>query len=90
MPHAQPDGYLAVPTSGHLTRSEESATGSPGGFVAFAPDLYQGKVAGDIADAEALVEALDADRAEADLADATAFLRPRLTLEQRKNVTRLA
>jgi carboxymethylenebutenolidase len=46
------------------------------GFVAFAPDLYHGKVAKDIADAEALGKALDANhlRAKAEIADATKFL----------------
>ena len=64
----QPQGFLAVPPSGQgpgvlvlhawwglndtikafCTRLAES------GFVAFAPDLYHGKVADNIADAEAL------------------------------------
>ncbi|BAS26763.1 dienelactone hydrolase family protein [Limnochorda pilosa] len=46
------------------------------GFVAFAPDLYHGKVAKTIADAEALGKALDANhlQAKAEIAAATAFL----------------
>jgi carboxymethylenebutenolidase len=46
------------------------------GFVAFAPDLYHGKVADAIADAEALGKALDANhlQAKAEIADATRFL----------------
>ena len=44
------------------------------GFVAFAPDLYHGEVADTIAGAEALSNALDADRARADIAAATRFL----------------
>ncbi len=44
------------------------------GFVAFAPDLYHGKVADTIADAEVLVNALDSNQATADIADATRFL----------------
>jgi carboxymethylenebutenolidase len=50
------------------------------GFVAFAPDLYHGKVADNIADAEALGGALDANhlQAEAEVADATLFLNERV------------
>ena len=46
------------------------------GFVAFAPDLYHGKVADTIADAEALGQALDANhiQAKAEIRDATRFL----------------
>ena len=47
------------------------------GFVAFAPDLYHGKVAEAIADAEILVKALDSNQATADVADATRFLNER-------------
>src|ERR1051325_2697857 len=49
------------------------------GFVAFAPDLYHGKVADTIADAEALGNALDANhlQAKAEIADATRFLSQR-------------
>ena len=49
------------------------------GFVAFAPDLYHGKVADTIADAEALGKALDANhlQAKAEIADATRFLSER-------------
>jgi carboxymethylenebutenolidase len=46
------------------------------GFVAFAPDLYHGKVADTIADAETLGKALDTNylQAKAEIADATRFL----------------
>jgi carboxymethylenebutenolidase len=46
------------------------------GFVAFAPDLYHGKVADNIADAEVLGKALDANhlQARAEIANATLFL----------------
>ena len=47
------------------------------GFIAFAPDLYHGKVAATIADAEILVKALDSNQATADVADATRFLNER-------------
>jgi carboxymethylenebutenolidase len=49
------------------------------GFVAFAPDLYHGKVADTSADAEVLGKALDANhlQARAEIADATRFLNER-------------
>ena len=86
----QPDGYLAVPPAGagspvlllhawwglndtiktYCNRLAES------GYVAFAPDLYHGKVADNIADAETLGSALDANylQAKAEITDATHFL----------------
>ena len=94
MPRTQPDGYLAVlPTgkgSGVLvlhawwglndtmkafcTRLAES------GFVAFAPDLYHGKVADNIAAAETLGKALDANylQAKAEISNAAMFLNERV------------
>ena len=91
MPYTQPDGYLAIPPTGKgsavlvlhawwglndimrafCTRLAES------GFVAFAPDLYHGKVADNIADAKTLSNALDSNQAKADIADATTFLNER-------------
>src|SRR6188474_808850 len=91
MSHTQPDGYLALPPTGtgngvlvlhawwglndtiraFCTRLAES------GFVAFAPDLYHGKVADTIADAETLSNALDTNQAKADIADAILFLNER-------------
>jgi carboxymethylenebutenolidase len=88
MPYAQSDGYLAVPPTGKgpgvlvlhawwglndtikafCTRLAES------GFVAFAPDLYHGKVTDTIAGAESLSNTLDSNQAMADIADATRFL----------------
>jgi carboxymethylenebutenolidase len=90
MTHPQPEGFLAVPRTGKgqgvlvlhawwglndtmkafCTRLAES------GFVAFAPDLYHGKVADNIADAETLGKALDINhlQAKAEIADATTFL----------------
>ena len=49
------------------------------GFVAFAPDLYHGKIADNIADAETLGSALDTNylQAKAEIADATIFLNER-------------
>ena len=93
MTHPQPQGFLAVPPTGKgpgvlvlhawwglndtikafCTRLAES------GFVAFAPDLYHGKVADTIADAETLGNALDANhlQAKAEIADAAMFLNER-------------
>jgi carboxymethylenebutenolidase len=91
MPNTQPDGHLAIPPTGKgnpvlvlhawwglndtmralCTRLAES------GFVAFAPDLYHGKVADTIDGAKALSNALDANQAKADIADATRFLNER-------------
>jgi carboxymethylenebutenolidase len=49
------------------------------GFVAFAPDLYHGKVADTIPDAEALGQALDGNhvQAKAEIANAVLFLNER-------------
>jgi carboxymethylenebutenolidase len=99
MPHSQPEGYLAVPSAGkgdpvlllhawwglndtmktYCTRLAES------GFVAFAPDLYHGKLAVTIPEAEALGEALDAShlQAKAEIADATKFLDQRAGKSER-------
>jgi carboxymethylenebutenolidase len=90
MPYTQPDGYLAIPPTGKgsavlvlhawwglndtikavCTRLAEA------GFVAFAPDLYHGKVADTIAGAEILANELDTNqtKAKADIADAAMFL----------------
>jgi carboxymethylenebutenolidase len=94
MTHPQPQGFLAVPPTGKgpgvlvlhawwglndtikvfCTRLAEA------GFVTFAPDLYHGKVAGTIPDAEALVEALNANshQATAEVVEATRFLGERV------------
>jgi len=87
MTHSKPQGFLAIPPTSKgpgvlvlhawwglndsikafCTRLAES------GFVAFAPDLYHGKVADNIADAETLGKALDANflQAKAEIAEAT-------------------
>lgn len=88
MTQSQPKGFLAIPPTdkgpgvlvlhawwglndtikSFCTRLAES------GFVAFAPDLYHGKVAGTIADA--LGEALDNNhlQAKAEIAEAAKYL----------------
>lgn len=94
MPIPHPDGYLAIPPTGgengvlvlhawwglndtikaFCTRLAQS------GFVAFAPDLYHGKVADNIADAQALAKALGTNhlQAKANIAEATRFLDERV------------
>jgi len=90
MTHSQPQGFLAVPPDGkgpgvlvlhawwglNDTIRAVCTRLADCGFVAFAPDLYHGKVADTIPDAEALGKALDADhlQAEAEIAKATLFL----------------
>jgi len=94
MTNPQPQGFLAVPPTGEgpgvlvlhawwglndnlkafCTRLAQS------GFIAFAPDLYHGKVADTIADAEALGKALDANflQAKSEIAAAARFLTERV------------
>ena len=50
---------------------------SEAGFVAFAPDLYHGKIATTIAEAERLSRALDGKQARAEIAHAVDFLSER-------------
>ena len=87
---AQPDGHLAVPSTGNgsavlvlhawwglnKTMKDFCTRLAGAGFVASAPDLFHGKVADTIAGAEALGKALDAnaDQAKAEIADAASFL----------------
>jgi carboxymethylenebutenolidase len=93
MTHSQPQGFLAVPPTGkgpgvlvlhawwglNDTMKAFCARLAEAGFVAFAPDLYHGKVADNIAAAEALGKALDANylQARSEVAEATQFLNER-------------
>lgn len=93
MPRSQPQGFLAVPPSGsgpgvlvlhawwglNDTMKAFCARLAEAGFVAFAPDLYHGKVADNIADAETLGRALDASHLQAkdEIIEATRFLSER-------------
>jgi carboxymethylenebutenolidase len=86
----QPDGYLAVPPAGKgpgvlvlhawwgLNDSIKAFCKrlAAAGFVAFAPDLYHGKIAKTIPDAEALAHALSSGhvQAEAEQAEAARYL----------------
>jgi carboxymethylenebutenolidase len=93
MTHSQPQGFLAVPPTGkgpgvlvlhawwglNDTIKAFCTNLAESGFVAFAPDLYHGNVADNIADAETLGTALDANhlQAKAEIAEATMFLSER-------------
>lgn len=88
MSSTQPDGYLAMPASGkgrpvlvlhawwglNGTTQAFCSKLADAGFIAFAPDLYHGKVADNIAGAKSLSSALDIDVARADMTTATTFL----------------
>ena len=90
MTHTQPQGFLAVPPTGkgqgvlvlhawwglNDTIKAFCTRLAGSGFTAFAPDLYHGKVADTIAEAETLGGDLDAkhSQAEAEIADAALFL----------------
>ncbi len=88
MKNQQPQGFLAVPATGsgrgvlvlhpwwglNNTMKMFCNQLSEAGFIAFAPDLYHGKLATAIQEAEKLSNALDAKEARADIADAVDFL----------------
>lgn len=90
MSPVQPDGYLAMPAAGsgrpvlvlhawwglNETIKQLCRRLAEAGFVAFAPDLYRGKVTDTIAGAEALSGELweKRERARADLAAAVTFI----------------
>lgn len=90
MQSTQPDGYLATPAEGNgspvlvlhawwgLNETIKAFCGrlAESGFVAFAPDLYHGKIATTIPEAEKLGSAVDAhaEQAKAEIAQAAAFL----------------
>jgi carboxymethylenebutenolidase len=89
----QPQAFLATPNSGtgpgvlvlhawwglNDTMKAFCTRLADAGFVAFAPDLYHGKIADTIPDAKALGRALDANhvQAEAEIAEAVTFLNER-------------
>jgi carboxymethylenebutenolidase len=93
MTTSQPDGFLAVPTSGtgpgvlvlhawwglNDTIKAICTRLADAGFVAFAPDLYHGKVVDTIPAAEAMVQSSDANSSDnqAEVAQAARFLEER-------------
>jgi carboxymethylenebutenolidase len=91
MSQPQPQGFLAVPPGGNGggvlvlhawwglndTIRKTCAQLAEAGFVAYAPDLYRGKVATIIAEAEQLSSALDVQQARADITEAVKFLSER-------------
>jgi len=93
MAQTHPQGFLAIPPTGkgpgvvvlhawwglNDTMKAFCTQLANSGFVAFAPDLYHGKIADTIPDAEALGQALDANylQAKAEIAEATLFLNER-------------
>lgn len=88
MSHSQPEGFLAVPDAGtgpgvlvlhawwglNDTMKDVCDRLASEGFVAFAPDLYHGKVAVTIEEAERLSGELDDEQASADIAGAVDHL----------------
>lgn len=94
MTRTQPDGYLSLPPSGKgnpvlvlhawwgLNETIRAYCNrlTASGFTVFAPDLYHGQVADKIADAEALVKALNANylQARVEISDAALFLNENL------------
>ncbi|MFN2144796.1 MAG: dienelactone hydrolase family protein [Anaerolineales bacterium] len=82
------DGYLAIPTTGkgrpvlvlhawwglNDTIRQFCIRLAEQGFVAFAPDLYQGKVTDTIEGAEELSQSMDEEKANASIEAAAAFL----------------
>ncbi len=93
MSTSQPDGFLAIPPTGsgpgvlvlhawwglNDTIRSVCTQLADAGYVAFAPDLYHGKVATTVPEAEALAETLEADslRARAEIAEAARNLHER-------------
>src|SRR5687767_12740056 len=89
MTESQPQGFLAMPQKGagdgvlvlhawwglNDTIKDFCNRLADSGFVAFAPDLYQGQVATTIEEAESRVKALDGAQAEAEVAEAFRYLR---------------
>ncbi len=88
MPLTQPDGYLALPPTGtgqpvlvlhawwglNDTCKAFCNRLAEHGFVAFAPDIYHGKVVATIPEAEAAVKTLDHRQAKVEIAAAARFL----------------
>jgi carboxymethylenebutenolidase len=88
MQDSQPEGFLTLPLGGKGPGAlvlhpwwglNDTIRGvctrlADAGYVAYAPDLYHGKLATTIAEAESLSNALDAEQAKADIAAAVEHL----------------
>jgi len=88
VPRTAPAGHLAAPPTGkgspilvlhawwglNNTMKNFCTRLADSGFVVFAPDIFHGKIADNIADAETLARAHDGKQAQADVADAAKFL----------------
>jgi len=88
MTSAQPDGFLSLPTDRkgqpvlvlhawwglNDTMKEFCRQLADSDFLAFAPDLYHGQIADNIAKAETLSDELNDKQARNDVAEATRFL----------------
>lgn len=99
MTFSRPPGFLATPPTGEgpgvlvlhawwgLTEAMKAICTrlAEAGFVAFAPDLYHGRLATTIAEAETLGEALDTnyEQARAEIVEATTFLQQQATQTSR-------
>lgn len=93
MAQSPPEGFMAVPSTGsgpgvlvlhawwglNETMKDFCTQLADEGFVAFAPDLYHGRVAETIEEAEGLVQAMNEDRERPgqEVAQAAAFLSER-------------
>jgi carboxymethylenebutenolidase len=89
---SQPDGCFTAPLSGKSravlvlhawwglndTIRTVCARLADAGFTAFAPDLFHGKIARTVAEADALSSAHEGDAVKADVRQASAFLRERV------------
>lgn len=94
---SQPEGYLAVPRPGkgpgvlvlhawwglNDTMKEACERLADEGFVAFAPDLYKGRLATTVEEAKILSSQLDDQQATGDIADAVDFLWARADVDDR-------
>ncbi|MQC26618.1 MAG: alpha/beta fold hydrolase [Chloroflexi bacterium] len=89
MANSQPDGYLATPATGadpgvlalhawwglNETMKEICDRLAKEGFTAFAPDLYDGKVAETVEDAQIYARSMDDEATQKRLADAIQFVK---------------
>jgi carboxymethylenebutenolidase len=94
MTNSQPQGFLATPSTGtgpgvlvlhawwglNDTIKDLCNQLADSGFVVFAPDLYHGKIARTIPEAESFANALDDNQTQAEITEATTFLNEQVEL----------